>query len=605
MTSQRPILRRGDGIRTPNLRNDVKQLQTLLKNANILPNNSPIDGLFGVQTETAVKRFQSNHRLVTDGIVGRNTWSALAAYSTAKPPNPSPVSNPSNSQINNNTVANIPPNSQANQTVISRNKPTLRRGDGLYIRHLQNDVKYLQTLLKEVKYFPPNALIDGFFDQQTEAAVIGFQRRNDLDVTGVVQQSTWNALEAQAGRSNSPNSNQNTPVISVSNSPEPTLPPLVLNNKPKPTLRKGDGINLPQLKEDVKLLQDVLKRLGFLPANAHLDGLFGDQTETAVKNYQAQKRLLANGIVDRVTWSVLERDLLAQNKPQNPSGTTTPATNNQVNPNPNPNPRYPSLRRGDGLDFPELRDQVRNLQQLLKNQGFLNGAVDGLFGSGTENAVKQFQRSKKLTVDGLVGANTWEALLNQSVTVYDPNRSSTSSPKAQRIVNSISNATIRRYAANSVPIILKECDASNVSDRGQIAYILATAQHESHLGQWMVEFASGQAYEGRRDLGNTQRGDGVRYKGRGFVQITGRRNYTDWSRRLGVDLVGNPQMATQPDIAAKILVRGMRDGTFTGRRLSEFISGNTQDFYNARRIVNGLDRASHIANIARNFLRVV
>lgn len=116
----------------------------------------------------------------------------------------------------------------------------------------------------------------------------------------------------------------------------------------------------------------------------------------------------------------------------------------------------------------------------------------------------------------------------------------------------------------------------------------------------MEEFASGRAYEGRRDLGNTQSGDGVRFKGRGYVQITGRRNYEDWSRRLGIDLVSNPELASRPDIASRILVEGMKEGTFTGVGLDRYINGQGTDFRNARRIVNGTDRAGMIGDIASN-----
>src|SRR5690348_7214115 len=75
-----------------------------------------------------------------------------------------------------------------------------------------------------------------------------------------------------------------------------------------------------------------------------------------------------------------------------------------------------------------------------------------------------------------------------------------------------------------------------ISDVRQLAYILATTKHEcADRWQPIAEFASGKAYEGRRDLGNTQRGDGPRFKGRGYVQLTGRRNYAYFARRLGVD----------------------------------------------------------------------
>lgn len=157
-------------------------------------------------------------------------------------------------------------------------------------------------------------------------------------------------------------------------------------------------------------------------------------------------------------------------------------------------------------------------------------------------------------------------------------------------------------ARQHFPIILNECQRQRVTDRAQIAYILATAVHESNAGGAMEEFASGRAYEGRRDLGNTCAGDGMRFKGRGYVQITGRRNYQQWSQRLGVDLVGNPALAQNPQIAARILVGGMRDGTFTGRQLDDYVGNGRCDFTNARRCINGTDRAGSIAQIAQRIM---
>ena len=170
---------------------------------------------------------------------------------------------------------------------------------------------------------------------------------------------------------------------------------------------------------------------------------------------------------------------------------------------------------------------------------------------------------------------------------------------------SVVPSSMRSFAETSVPLILAQCQADGVTDIGQIAYILATAQHESHLGQWMEELASGEDYEGRIDLGNTEPGDGVRFKGRGYVQITGRASYTYWSQRLGIDLVNYPEKASEPEIAAKILVQGMRDGTFTSKKLGDYINGSNRDFYNARRIVNGIDKANYIAQLAEGYLNAL
>ncbi len=101
------------------------------------------------------------------------------------------------------------------------------------------------------------------------------------------------------------------------------------------------------------------------------------------------------------------------------------------------------------------------------------------------------------------------------------------------------------------------------------------------------------------NLGNTPQadGDGYLYRGRGYVQITGARNYRLATSRLGVDLVGSPDKALDPAIAAKIIIRGMIEGWFTGKKLSDYI-GAKVDYKGARRIVNGTDKAALIAGYA-------
>lgn len=86
----------------------------------------------------------------------------------------------------------------------------------------------------------------------------------------------------------------------------------------------------------------------------------------------------------------------------------------------------------------------------------------------------------------------------------------------------------------------------------RVAHFWAQAAHECDGFKTMEEYASGAAYEGRRDLGNTQPGDGVRYKGRGIFQLTGRANYASMGAKLGLDLVSRPYLASDPVNALKI-----------------------------------------------------
>lgn len=84
----------------------------------------------------------------------------------------------------------------------------------------------------------------------------------------------------------------------------------------------------------------------------------------------------------------------------------------------------------------------------------------------------------------------------------------------------------------------------------RIQHFLSQVLHESMNLYYVKEIASGKAYEGRKDLGNINAGDGVRYKGRGFIQITGRANYASLSKDLGVDFISNPELLETPEYAA-------------------------------------------------------
>ena len=97
-------------------------------------------------------------------------------------------------------------------------------------------------------------------------------------------------------------------------------------------------------------------------------------------------------------------------------------------------------------------------------------------------------------------------------------------------------------------------------------------------------------------LGNTLPGDGVRFAGRGYVQLTGRRNYAKASSQVGVDLLAHPENAMDPPIAAMIIVKGMSQGWFAGKKMADYT-----DYRNMRRVVNGTDCAAKIAAYADKF----
>jgi putative chitinase len=98
------------------------------------------------------------------------------------------------------------------------------------------------------------------------------------------------------------------------------------------------------------------------------------------------------------------------------------------------------------------------------------------------------------------------------------------------------------------------------------------------------------------------------YYGRGFVQLTWDRNYLKASKFFGVDFVAAPDKVMEPEYAAKILVIGSRDGWFTGKKLSDYVDGVDEsakedflEYYNARRVINGMDRANDIAQLAEKY----
>jgi predicted chitinase len=120
----------------------------------------------------------------------------------------------------------------------------------------------------------------------------------------------------------------------------------------------------------------------------------------------------------------------------------------------------------------------------------------------------------------------------------------------QRAMPGLPTDNAREYA----PLVNTAMREGRITTRARAAAFLAQLGHESGSLRWMEELASGAAYEGRLDLGNTQPGDGRRYKGRGPIQLTGRANYRAAGKALGLPLEDNPKMAARPAVGFRTAV---------------------------------------------------
>ncbi|WP_199767865.1 hypothetical protein [Chryseobacterium sp. Leaf394] len=161
---------------------------------------------------------------------------------------------------------------------------------------------------------------------------------------------------------------------------------------------------------------------------------------------------------------------------------------------------------------------------------------------------------------------------------------------------------------------------SRCCNKYHIAYMLATAKHETGHSFDPIEEANWLSWnvrkkyfeemydpvlgknEKRRKMaknnGNTKEGDGAKYYGRGYVQLTWKDNYQKMQDKFGVNLVDNRSNALNHELAVKIMIYGSEKGIFTGVKLANYISDSKKDYVNARRVINGTDEANSIAGYA-------
>lgn len=158
-----------------------------------------------------------------------------------------------------------------------------------------------------------------------------------------------------------------------------------------------------------------------------------------------------------------------------------------------------------------------------------------------------------------------------------------------------------------------ENEYRGIKDDRHLAYALATAYHETAFTMQPIAERGGNEYKRKmyditgdnpdraRKMGNTTPGDGIRYAGAGLVQLTWKSNYALAAQKLRVDLVNRPELAMDPRIATMIMFQGMLEGWFTGKCFNDYFNASKSDWRNARRIINGLDRADDIALYGQRF----
>ena len=211
--------------------------------------------------------------------------------------------------------------------------------------------------------------------------------------------------------------------------------------------------------------------------------------------------------------------------------------------------------------------EVELLQKCLRDAGFAPGRVDGRFGPATEAALLAFQHANELLADGVAGPVTWQRLarLGDGASIDQTGRIDVA------FVAELFPFTHWRPIERHLPAVLAGLRGAGLVDKPMLLMALATIRAESE-GFVPAEEAPSRfntspygdpfdLYDHRRDLGNEGRPDGQRFRGRGFVQLTGRANYLRYGEALsqGDRLVREPHCAVEPGLAGRILAAFIAD----------------------------------------------
>jgi putative chitinase len=242
----------------------------------------------------------------------------------------------------------------------------------------------------------------------------------------------------------------------------------------------------------------------------------------------------------------------------------------------------PFLKEGDA------GPKVKELQQRLSQLGFNPGDIDSQYGPGPEAAVMAFQRSEGLLEDGMVGPRTLERLglagdmqlptVIKGVTVAAVSKMFPGAPLAN--------------IKSHLPNVLQSLSDDELTQRSMVLVALSTIRAESSgfapINEFVSRFNTSPSgrqfdlYDHMKPLGNQGPPDGERFRGRGFIQLTGRFNYKKYGDELGLNLIDNPELANDSKIAARLLSRFMKSKEL---RIKQALL--EKDLRAVRKLING------------------
>lgn len=356
----------------------VRQMQLALNQLGYSTGGT--DGKFGPATEKAVRQFQSSNGLKVDGAAGSNTLTLLYQ------------------KISQGSTSASPSVPQASSPTTSASGKGLFGGDYSKMEYGESSsrVKLLQQALKDLGFL--TGKVDGKFGAGTKQAVVAFQQANNLTADGKAGRQTLTRIESLLEGDTSPmpqQTQQPQPTVQVTQAPVTNASGYLI---PTRTLRKGyQG-------DDVKSVQSRLKELGYYAGS--LDGKYGSGSMDAVRAFQTRHGLTVDGLAGARTYSIL---FSSQAQSVNVT-VTVPTAAPAATPTPGIASGYqiPTRVLRDGYEG----DDVKSVQNRLKELGYYAGSVDGKYGSGSMAAVQAFQAQHGLEQDGLGGPKTYAVLFS-------------------------------------------------------------------------------------------------------------------------------------------------------------------------------------------------